>query len=669
MTTTLLPDPPDTHEADYAPDAWPIQPRPATGISYTDIFCGFGGSSIGLEAAGLELKLAANHWDRAIEVHAANFPAAEHVIADVSNYDMRRLPATDVLWASPICTELSPAGGRRRQSTQLSLLEPAGHVPTPGLDRTRATFWDVVRATEVHRYKVILIENVVEAAAWELFDIWLAAMDALGYRHQFVSVSSAHIGDETNPHAPQWRDRLYIVFTATTLPLPDVRPRPLAWCPECDEINHAVQSWKRPERRHIGKYRQQYVFRCPNTRCRHAIVEPFVRPAAVAIDWADLGERIGDRAKPLAAATMRRIRAGIAQFAAPTVIATNHTGESNGPGDDGRAYPAHGAPMPTRSTKIGDGVTCPPFLLDRRDYHGPDATRLRGVDAPMGTVTAAGRTIRTLVTPPMVVAVGGNTYERPDSGYVRAWPADSAPFTTRSGTPGDSVVTPPSGAEPMLVPAGGTWNDAAASVADPMRTRTTRDTDGVFTPAECPPPWITVLRNHADATAISDPLATVTTGAGGGGHQALTVPPGAFVQKHHGGLDYAGIEHMTKPVSDPLPAVVARPNLSLVIPYRKGSAMPTREPLHTVATRESAALLAADDATLTRDLDAVYGIDIDECRFRMLRPREHGRAQRFPDSYRVSGNQSEQTMGFGNAVSSNVAQWLGRIIADLLGTP
>ena len=94
-----------------------------------------------------------------------------------------------------------------------------------------------MRATEVHRYKIILIENVVEAASWELFDIWLAAMDKMGYNHQFISVSSAHIGDEANPHAPQWRDRLYIVFTAVSLPLIDIRPRPLAWCPNCDEIN------------------------------------------------------------------------------------------------------------------------------------------------------------------------------------------------------------------------------------------------------------------------------------------------------------------------------------------------------------------------------------------------------------------------------------------------
>lgn len=568
-----------------------------TGISYTDIFCGFGGSSIGLENAGLTLSLAANHWDKAIETHALNFPDADHLIADVSNYDMRRMPDTDVLWASPICTELSPAGGTRRRSAQLSLLEPEGHVPTAALDRTRATFWDVVRATEVHRYKIVIIENVVEAASWELFDIWLAAMDKLGYNHQFISVSSAHIGDETNPHAPQWRDRLYVFFTAVSLPTIDIRPRPLAWCPECDEINHAVQSWKRLDRRRIGKYRQQYVYRCPNGRCKHSIVEPFARPAAVAIDWTDLGERIGDRRKPLVPATMRRIRAGITQFAEPTVIATNH-----GRLGEDRAYPAARAPMPTRSTKIGDGVACPPFLLDRRAYNDGDDRRIKPLTDPIGTITANGRP-HTLVTPPMVV------------------------------------------------PAGGSWNTDATSVDEPIRTRMTRDTDGLFTPQ----PWITVLRNHADVSPIDAPLSTVATGGGtGGGHQGLTVPPGAFIQKHHGGLDYQQIAHMTKSVEEPVPSVVSRPNLSLVIPYRKGKAKTTNEPLHTVATRDSAALVDASS------------IDIDDCRFRMLSPREHARAQRFPDTYRTTGNRSEQTMGFGNAVSSNVAQWLGGYVIQLL---
>lgn len=78
-------------------------------LTFTDIFCGAGGSSTGLVSAGYELKLAANHWARAIETHAANHTTADHLCADVNNYDMRRLPKTDILWASPICTEMSPA--------------------------------------------------------------------------------------------------------------------------------------------------------------------------------------------------------------------------------------------------------------------------------------------------------------------------------------------------------------------------------------------------------------------------------------------------------------------------------------------------------------------------------------------------------------------------------
>jgi DNA (cytosine-5)-methyltransferase 1 len=560
-------------------------------LTYTDIFCGFGGSSIGLEAAGLELKLAANHWDRAIETHSANFPDADHLIADVNNYDMRRLPSTDVLWASPICTELSPAGGRKRTRGQMEL-EVFGHVPKAGLDRTRATFWDVIRATEIHRYKVVLVENVVEAMDWELIDVWIAGMTKLGYNVQIVSVSAAHIGGEGNDPAPQWRDRIYFVLTRTDLPIPDVSPRPYAWCPDCDQDVDAVQSWKKQHGRKVGKYRQQYVYRCPNRSCKHAIVEPYVLPAAAAIDWTDIGQRIGDRKKALAPATMRRIQAGIEQYSQPTMLAVNH--------EDGRYYLPGEQPLSTRSTKIGDGLACPPFLVDRRAYNDGDDRRVKPITEPVGTITANGRP-HTLVTPP------------------------------------------------MIVPAGGTWNDAPISAGEPFRTRTTRETDGIFTP----PTLVGELRRNSTAKLAGDaPIQTVT--AGGNHHFMAT--PGAFIQKHHGGLDYKQIGHMTKPVSDPMPGVVARPNMSLVIPYRKGDRAhrAVDEPLTTVATREQHGVLAMN-------------VDIDDCYFRMLKPREHGRAQRFHDGYTVYGNKSEQTMGFGNAVPANVAQWLGGIIAQLLG--
>ena len=532
-------------------------------ITYTDIFCGAGGSSIGLTEAGLELKLAANHWDRAIETHSTNFPDADHLCADVSNYDMRRLPRTDVLWASPICTELSPAGGRRRARGQLDLLEELGHVPKAGLDRTRATFWDVLRASEVHRYKLVLIENVVEAADWELFDVWLAGMHTLGYEHQIVCVSSAHVGDAENPHAPQWRDRMYVVFHHKGIRRPDVELRPAAWCPRCDKLVSARQSWKRVDRRHrVGKYGQQYVYRCPETACRHTIVEPYVLPAAAAIDWTDVGTRIGDRTRPLAAATMRRIEAGLAMFAQPAIVA----------------------------------------------HHG-------------------------------------NTWERPGSGYYRAWPAGETPLNARTGTAGDGLAVPPGA---FYLKNYGDASEAkyrAHPVTDPVGAITANDSHSLVAP-----PFVGELRNHStNHPADSTALAAVTAG----GNQHYLAIPGAFIQKHHGGLEYGPIGHMVKDVRDPLASIVARPNLSLVIPYRRGAAKTTAEPLHTVATKESAALVSP-------------AVDVNDCHFRMLQPREHMRAQRFPDSYRVLGNKGEQTMQAGNAVSSNVSHWIGRAAVAVL---
>lgn len=468
-------------------------------LTATDIFCGAGGSSIGLTAAGFELKLAANHWDRAIATHSANFRDAEHLCADVSNYDMRRLPRTDLLWASPICTEISPAGGRRRTRAQLDLLDQ-GPIARGGFERTRATFHDVIRATEVHRYRAVLVENVVDVATdWELFDWWLAGMRTLGYAVQFVSVSSAHIGDETNPHAPQWRDRLYLVFTREGIRRPDVEPRPLAWCEECGQRVRARQVWRKQRVRKVGKYRRQYDYRCPNRTCRHALVEPYVLPAAAAIDWTDPGVRIGDRPDhglpPLRPNTLRRIQTGLDLFTDPT-------------------QPAAGQ---------GEGSSI------------------------------------------------------------------------RAG---------------LLVPSGGTWRDEATSVGVPMPARTTREND------------------------------------------ALCAPAGAFYVKNQGGhlLD----RYVVKPVEEPPGTVTANGRHTLVVPYRRGATPHALDrPLSTVATRDQHALMHTGPA-------------IEDCHYRMLRPREQLRAQRFPDSYVVTGNVGEQTMQAGNAVSSNVAQWLARQVAAVL---
>lgn len=543
-------------------------------LTFVDLFCGAGGASAGLEKAGLTLRLGANHWDRAIETHAANFPDAEHLLADINHVDMRRLPRADVLWASVLCTEASPANGQAKSGAweQRSLEEETGdHVPKPAFERTRACALDVIRATEVWNFKAIVVENVTNfITKWPLFDWWFQGMEQVGrgYHGQIVNVSSAHLWDETNAPAPQWRDRVYIVFTRSDVPIPDLAPRPIARCQSCDADVRAMQWWKNPKKRRVGAYGRQYLYRCPSRTCGHAIVEPYVAPASTAIDWTDLGIRICDRTDrklpPLAAATLRRIRVGSEMFWQPTVVA----------------------------------------------HHG-------------------------------------NTWERPGSDYVRAWPSFDGPLPARTATQGDALATP----DAFVV----TTNHGEADGfrgylphTRPLSAALTKIGDGLVVP------FITELRGGgSNARPIDHPLGTVTTGR----NHALTVPDGAFLQKHHGGVDYAPIEHMLKSPDEPMPTVVGKPNISLVIPFRRG-AQPhpaTARPLSAVTTRAGHALATFSDE------------DLALTRFRMLKPREHLRAQRFEDSYIVLGNKGEQTMLAGNAVSCNSAQWLGGRLYQVLG--
>ena len=132
----------------------------------------------------------------------------------------------------------------------------------------------------------------------------------------------------SGPPAPQSRDRLYVVAWRRGNRAPDLArwTRPPAWCTRCDRQVRAVQAWKRPERPR-GRYAQQYLYRCPAPRCG-AEVHPGVLPAAVAIDWALAGVRIGDRARPLAPKTIARIAAGLARYARPIRLeAAGHTFE------------------------------------------------------------------------------------------------------------------------------------------------------------------------------------------------------------------------------------------------------------------------------------------------------------------------------------------------------
>lgn len=411
-------------------------------LTMTDLFCGAGGSSTGaLSVPGVSIRLAANHWDKAIETHNANHPDTDHLQADISNTDPRYVPTTDLLWASPECTNHSRAKGMKKAQSQPDLFGDV--LPDEAAERSRATMWDVVRFTEAHRYRAIMVENVVEVVDWLPFDAWLMAMHAMGYDHKIVSLNSMHAQSRGLP-APQSRDRVYIVFWLKGERAPDLHrmQRPKAWCPECGELVDSLQTWKKPGTR-TGRYRSQYVYRCPKHSCRGQIVEPGWLPALSFIDLSNQGTRLGDRNKPLAEKTMRRIEHGVNKFWAPMLvetangydaadpkhprhmdpesywrawaasdpIRTMHTRESKAlvlpplmtpvEGREGKWATSSNDPIRTMTTRSETAVMMPPFMLERRFEY-----RTRGLDGPLSTVTA-NDTSKALLMPPMIAELRG----------------------------------------------------------------------------------------------------------------------------------------------------------------------------------------------------------------------------------------------------------------------
>ena len=442
-------------------------------LTLTDMFCGAGGSSTGaIQIPDVQVIMAANHWKLAIETHAQNHPGTDHRCADLSQVDPRLFPRTDLSWFSPSCTKHSIAQGKRRADAQPDLFGEV--LPDAAAERSRATMWDVVRFSEHHDYRAVIVENVVDVVHWLPFRSWLTAMESIGYAHQIVYLNSMH-AQAFGPGAPQSRDRVYIVFWQQGNTVPDLARvnRPAAVCDQCGPVR-AFQSWKRPDRAPWGRYRAQYVYRCPNVTCRNQIVEPAFRPAAEIIDWSLQGQRIGDRDKPLAAKTLKRIETGIDRYWAPLLVPVE--------GRDGKAAAPVNQPARTMTTRNETGMA---FLTQFRD-------RVRDLDPntePLTTVVADGAN-HGLCQAFIAELRGGGSVARPTTDPLATVTASGNHHGLVTTYYGNGGVAPTSEAlatcttverHGLITPSGGTWREKATSTAEPIPTRTTRETDGIAT--------------------------------------------------------------------------------------------------------------------------------------------------------------------------------------------
>lgn len=363
-------------------------------LTATDQFCGAGGSSQGAVRAGIEVRMAMNHWELAIQTHNTNFPETDHDCTDISATDPRRYPSTDLLISSPECVNHSLAKGKKRKLKQQ--MELFGRVEIdPAEERSRATAWDVVRFAEYHSYNLIVVENVVDFRAWVLYESWIMAMSNLGYEHHAVYYNSMF----AHP-TPQSRDRMYVVFWKRGNKPPDLEFRPKAWCHRCESVIEAVQTWKntkmvRDRGGRWGRYGVQYVYCCSDclwkVACKHgrklsdkhlhlAEVVPFYYAAFNCIDWSITAPRIGDRSKPLAPKTMARITYGLEKYGRePLVITGRYTS-----GVDSRVRQAGSDVLPTQPGDSSHALLTPFVIQTTR------VGSASGIDEALATVTAGG---------------------------------------------------------------------------------------------------------------------------------------------------------------------------------------------------------------------------------------------------------------------------------------
>jgi DNA (cytosine-5)-methyltransferase 1 len=357
-------------------------------LEATDLFCGAGGSSLGLEHVRchdcgrqlIQVTQCLNHWDLAVQAHNANFPEADHDLHDVEVVPANRFRRTPLLWASPECVHHAYCRGKKSDDASA--------------ERSRMTMWDVHRFAEFHRYDAVIVENVIEARLWEPFDEWRAGIEKLGYTSKIVFFNS-----QFALPTPQSRDRMYVVFWRNGIPAPQLDFEPMSWCSECEIVVKGMQWWKKPSPGSLrtqpgkfewGRYGAQYTYVCPHC---FQNVAPAVIGAKSIIDWSMPMTRIGDRVKDLAPKTRARIKTGIERLSTQEPVTVQVGGNLYERPGYARVWSVND-PLRTVTGTPYMGVVVPKAAILRT---GGQSAAPKSVESPMGTITAHDRQLSLLV--------------------------------------------------------------------------------------------------------------------------------------------------------------------------------------------------------------------------------------------------------------------------------
>lgn len=324
----------------------------------TDLFCGAGGLSEGVEEARLDGRRCAkvvccvNHDKNAILSHDANIPDALHFIEDIRTLELspintiveriRQLypDAMIMLHASLECTNFSKAkGGQPRDADSRTLAE------------------HLFRYIDVIDPDYIQIENVEEFMSWgdmdengkpismdkgRLYQKWVRNVKKYGYNFEHRILNAADYGAYTT------RKRFFGIFAKKGLPI--VFPEPTHCKGGRQDMFSKLEKW---------------------------------RPVKEVLDFSDEGTTIF-REKPLAEKTLERIYAGLVKFVAggkdAFLVKYNSmscTGKYNAPGVD--------EPCPVVATQNRLGVAQVCFLS--KQFSGHPESKNVSVEEPAGAIT------------------------------------------------------------------------------------------------------------------------------------------------------------------------------------------------------------------------------------------------------------------------------------------
>lgn len=333
-------------------------------LLYIDLFCGAGGTSTGVEHAQLHGEKCAkviacvNHDKNAILSHAANHPDTLHFTEDIRTLDLTELvshtkkmklkhpDAYIVLWASIECTNFSRAkGGKPRDADSRTLAE------------------HLFRYIEAINPDYIQIENVEEFMCWGALDEngkpiskdqgsdylrWVHQVQSYGYDFDWRILNSADFGAYTS------RKRFFGQFARIGFPIAFPVP---TYAKNGDEggLFSCYHKWK---------------------------------PVREVLDFADEGESIFGRKKPLCEKTLERIYAGLIKFVAgmsqkefSAFIVKYNSMNSSGH----YTAPSIDEPCPTVACQNRLGIAQVSFLS--KQFSGNPGDKNISVNGPAGTIT------------------------------------------------------------------------------------------------------------------------------------------------------------------------------------------------------------------------------------------------------------------------------------------